>query len=115
VALAVAPGRGNLSRQIARRVPLRQDLDREVRAIALTEAAADAIVGLDDRVVRQDEGFLGADLDADVAALAPFVDPADVDEIDDRGSAVRSPFGGIWSSRGCSPDSVEWPADEYGT
>lgn len=81
-------------------VTLGQNLDREVRAVALTQAAADAIRGLDDGVVGQDETVLGADLDADVAALTPFVDPADVDEINDGGRAMRSLFGGIWSCRG---------------
>jgi hypothetical protein len=84
--------------QLALFVALGQDLDGKVRAVALAQAAADAVRGLDDRVVGQDEAVLGADLDADVAALAPLVDPADVDEVDDRGGAVRSSFG--WGERG---------------
>jgi len=53
-----------------------------------------------DGVVRQDEGCPWTDLDADVAAFAPLIDPPDIDEVDDRGSEVRSPFGGVWSGRG---------------
>jgi hypothetical protein len=45
--------------------------------------------------VGQNEAVLGADLDADIAALAPFIDPTDVDEIDDGGRAVYSSFGGL--------------------
>ena len=87
-----------LGRQVTARVTLRQHLDGEVRAVALAQAAADAVRGLDDRVVGQDEAILGADLDADVAALAPLVDPADVDVVDDRGGAVWASFG--WGERG---------------
>jgi hypothetical protein len=79
--------------QHASLVALGQDLDRQVRAVALAQAAADAIGGLDDRVVTQEEAVLRADLDADVAALAPLVDPPDVDVVNDRGREVRSPFG----------------------
>jgi hypothetical protein len=68
----------------AGRVTHGQNLDSEVRAEALAEAATDAVRGLDDRVVGQDQAGLGADLDADVAALAPFVDPPDVDVVDER-------------------------------
>jgi hypothetical protein len=97
-------GRGLLGlfrrREAAGLVTLGQNLDGEVRAVALAQAAADAVGGLDDRVVSQDEAVLGADLDADVAALAPFVDPSDVDVVNDRGSAVRSSFGGVWNGRG---------------
>ena len=87
-------------RQLACFVALWQNLYREVRAIALAEAAADAVRRLDDRVVCQEEAVLRADFDADIAALAPFVDPADVDVVDDGGGEVRSPFGGVWSGRG---------------
>jgi hypothetical protein len=81
-------------------VALWQNLDGEVRAVALAQAAADAVGGLDDGVVGQDEAVLRADLDADVAALAPLVDPPDVDKVDDRGGAVRASLGGVWSRRG---------------
>jgi hypothetical protein len=87
-------------RKLAARIALGQNLDGEVRAVALAQTAADAIRGFDDRVVRQDEAVLGADLDADVAALAPLVDPPDVDEVNDRRRAVNASFGGVWSSRG---------------
>jgi hypothetical protein len=90
----------NLQWKLAVLVALGQDLDGEIRAVALTQTAADAVRGFDDRVVRQYEAVLGADLDADVAALAPLVDPPDVDEVDDRGSAVGSSFGGVGDSRG---------------
>jgi hypothetical protein len=111
-------GRGffslHLARQPAVLVALGQDLDREIRAVALTQAAADAVRGLDDRVVSQDEAVLGADLDADVAALAPLVDPSDVDEVDDGGGAARSPIGSVRSGRGDSPESVDWPTGGVG-
>jgi hypothetical protein len=84
-------------------VTLWQNLDGEVRAVALAQAAADAVGGLDDGVVSQDEAVLGADLDADVAALAPLVDPPDIDKIDDRGRAVYSSFGSLDGSDGRSP------------
>lgn len=96
-------------RQPAVLVALWQNLDREVRAVALAQTAADAVGGFDDRVVSQDEAVLGADLDTDVAALAPLVDPSDVDVVDDGGGAVRSSFGGVRSGRGDSPESVDWP------
>jgi hypothetical protein len=86
--------------QAAVLVALRQNLDGEVRAVALAQAAADAVGGLDDGVVSQDEAVLRADLDADVAALAPLIDPPDVDEVDDRWGAVRASLGGVWSGRG---------------
>jgi hypothetical protein len=86
--------------QTAILVALGQNLDGEVRAVALAQATADAIGGLDDGVVSQDEAVLRADLDADVAALAPLIDPPDVDEVDDRWDAVRASLGGIWSGRG---------------
>jgi hypothetical protein len=81
-------------------VSLRQNLDGEVGAVTLAQAATDAVGGLDDRVVSQEKAVLRADLDADIAALAPLVDPADVDVIDDRGGEVGAPFGGMWSGRG---------------
>ena len=87
-------------RQAAILVALRQNLDGEVRAIALAQAAADAVGGLDDGVVSEDQAVLRADLDADVAAFAPLVDPADVDEVDDRWGPVRATLGGVWSGRG---------------
>ena len=87
-------------RQLAGVIALGQNLDGEVRAVALAQAAADAVGGLDDGVVGQQQAVLGADLDADIAALAPLVDPADVDEVDDGGGQVRPPFGGVWSARG---------------
>ena len=100
----LAGGRGllrlHLTRQSAVLVALGQNLDGEVRAVALAQAAADAVGGLDDGVVSQDEAVLGADLDADVAALAPLIDPPDVDEVDDRWGAVRASLGGVWSGRG---------------
>jgi hypothetical protein len=86
--------------QLACLVALRQNLDREIRAVALTQAAADAVRRLDDRVVRQKEAVLRADLDADIAAFAPLVDPTDVDEVDDGGGEMWSPLGGVWSGRG---------------
>jgi hypothetical protein len=86
--------------QAAVLVALGQNLDGEVRAVALAQAAADAVGGLDDGVVSQDEAVLRADLDADVAALAPLIDPPDVDEVDDRWGAVRASLGGVWSGRG---------------
>jgi hypothetical protein len=89
-----------LRRQPAVFVPLGQDLDGEVRAVALAQTAADAVGGLDDRVVSQDEAVLGTDLDADVASLAPLVDPPDVRVVDDRGRSMRSSFGGVWGCRG---------------
>ena len=89
-----------LGGESAFRVTLGQDLDRQVRAVALAQAAADAVGGLDDGVVRQDEAVLRADLDADVAALTPLVDPPDVDEVDDRWGAMRASLGGVWSGRG---------------
>jgi hypothetical protein len=111
-------GRGllrlHLARQPAVLVALGQDLDREIRAVALAQTAADAVRGLDDRIVSQDEAVLGADLDADVAALAPLVDPPDVDEVDDGGGAARSSFGGVWSGRGASPESVDGPTGGVG-
>jgi hypothetical protein len=69
-------------------VTRRQNLDREIRAEALAETAANAVVCLDDGVMREDEAVLGTDLDADVAALAPFVDPPDVDVVNERGLGV---------------------------
>jgi hypothetical protein len=81
-------------------VALGQNLDGEVRAVALAQAAADAVGGLDDGVVGQDEAVLGTDLDADIAALAPLIDPTDVDEVDDGGRAVYSSFGGLDGSDG---------------
>ena len=81
-------------------IALRQNLDGEVRAVALAQTAADAVRGLDDRVMREDEAVFGANLDADVAALAPLIDPPDVDEVDDRWGAVRASLGGVWSGRG---------------
>jgi hypothetical protein len=86
--------------QVAGLIALGQDLDGEVRAVALTKSAADAVRRLDDRVVSQQEAVLRTDLDADIAALAPLVDPANVDVVDDGGSEVWSPFGGVWSGRG---------------
>ena len=85
--------------KLARGIALGQDLDREVRAETLAQAATDAVRGFDDRVVRQEQAVLGADLDADVAALAPLVDPADVDVVDDGGFAPGAAFGGIRGSR----------------
>ena len=77
-------GLGRL-RQLARVVAFGQNLDGEVRTIALAQATADAVGGLDYRVVSQQEAVLGTDLDADIAALAPLIDPTDVDVVDDRG------------------------------
>ena len=96
-------------REIALLVTLGQNRDREIRAVPLAQAAADAVRGLDDRVVREDERVLGADLDADIAALAPLVGPADVDVVNDGGGAMGTSFGNVWGSRGCSPDSIHGP------
>ncbi len=87
-------------RQTALGVALRQHLDGKVGAVALAEAAADAVLGLDDRVVRQLEGGLRADLDADIAALAPVVDPSNVDVIDDGWRPMGAAFGGVKVARG---------------
>ena len=83
---------GHHRRQLAGCVALRQDLNGEVRTVALAQTAANAVRGLDDGVVRQDEAVFGADLDADVAALAPLVNPPDVDEVNDGGRAVGFAF-----------------------
>jgi hypothetical protein len=111
-------GRGllrlHLARQPAVLVAFGQDLNREIRAVAFAQTAADAVRGLDDRVVSQDEAVFGTDLDADVAALAPLVDPPDVDEVDDGGGAARSSFGGVRSGRGDSPESVDRPTGGIG-
>ena len=106
-----------LGGESAFRVTLGQDLDRQVRAVALAQAAADAVGGFDDRIVGQDQTVLGTDLDADVAALAPLVDPADIDEVDDGWRAVRSSFGGVGSSRsgisrGCNGTLIRTPVAE---
>ena len=79
-------------RQLAVCVALRQDFDGEVRAVALAQTATNAIRGLDDGVVRQQEAVLGADLDTNVAALAPLVDPSDIDEVNDSGGASGFTF-----------------------
>jgi hypothetical protein len=50
--------------------------------------------------VSQDEAVFGADLDADVAALAPFVNPTDVDEVNESGRAAGFAFGGVDGGRG---------------
>ncbi len=92
-----------LDGQLARLVALWQDFDGEVRAEALAQAATNAVRRFNDRVVSQDEAVLGADLDADVAALAPLVDPADVDEVDDGGLAMRATFGRVERCRGWTP------------
>jgi len=104
-------GRGFLGllggRQPAVCVALRQNLDGEVRAVALAQAATDAVGGLDDGVVSQDEAVLGADLDADVAALAPLIDPPDVDEVNDRGARwtrLSAAYGMVVAD---SPESVD--------
>src|ERR1035437_5210394 len=86
--------------QLAVLVSLRQDLDGEVRAVAHAQTAPDAVRGLDDRVVSQDEAVLRADLDADVAALAPLIDPPNVDEVDNRGGAMCAFSGGVHGSYG---------------
>ena len=93
----------DLLRQPAVFVALGQNFDREVRAVALAQPAADAVGGLDDRVVGQDEAILGADLDADVAALAPLVDPPDVDVVNDGGLPMRATFGRVESCRSLTP------------
>ena len=98
-------------------VTLGQDLDRQVRAVALAQAAADAVGGFDDRIVGQDQTVLGTDLDADIAALAPLVDPTDIDEVDDGWRGVWSSFGGVGSSRsgisrGCSGTLTRTPVAE---
>src|SRR5688572_10614697 len=67
---------------LVRRYRLRDHLDGEVRAIALAQAAQDAVLLLDDRVVAQHQRVLGADVDADVAALAEDRVPTDVGVID---------------------------------
>jgi hypothetical protein len=79
-------------RQLAVCVALRQDFNGEVRAVALAQTAPDAIRGLDDGVVGQHEAVLGANLDANVAALAPLVNPSDVDEVNDCGRTMGLAF-----------------------
>jgi hypothetical protein len=91
---------GHHRRQLAGRIALRQDLNGEVWTVALAQTTANAVRGLDDRVVRQNEAVFGADLDADVAAFAPLVNPPDVDEVNDSGRAVRFALGGMDGSRG---------------
>ena len=93
-------GGGHFRWQLALGVALGQNLDRKIGTEALTQPAADAVGGLDDGVVCQDEAVLGADLDADIAAFAPLIDPPDVDEVDDRGLAMRAAFGCVQSCRG---------------
>lgn len=83
---------GRHRRQLARSIALWQDLNGKVRTVTLAQTAPNAVRGLDDRVVRQDEAVLGADLDADVAPLAPLVNPTDVDEVNESGRAVRFAF-----------------------
>jgi len=82
--------------QSSRLVALGQDLDRQVGAEALTQAAADAVLDLDDGVVRQDQACLGAYLDADIAAFAPLVDPSDVDVVDKGGIAMYPGGLSVW-------------------
>ena len=60
----------------------RDHLDRQVGAVSLAQPAEDAVLLLDDRVVAEDERVLGADVDADVAALAEDRVPADVRVVD---------------------------------
>ena len=83
---------GRHRRQLARSIALWQDLNGKVRTVTLAQTAPNAVRGLDDRVVRQDEAVFGADLDADVAPLAPLVNPTDVDEVNESGRAVRFAF-----------------------
>jgi hypothetical protein len=104
-----SPFGGDLGRQVAALVALGQDGDRKIRAVALAETAPNAIGGLDDRVVRQDQAVLRADLDADVAAFAPLIDPSNVDVVDIGGRTVGALLSGVRRSRGSSPDSVECP------
>ena len=105
----------DLEWQPAAGVALGQDFDGQVRAVAFAQTAADAVRGLDDRVVGQEEAVLGADLDADIAALAPLVDPTNVDVVDDRGREVWSSFGGVdGSDGGISRDSAA-PAGDAGS
>jgi hypothetical protein len=99
------PGVGRLDRELAGFIALWQHFDGKVRAEALAQAAADAVSSLDDGVVGQDEAVLGTDLDADVAAFAPLVDPADVDVVDDGGLAMRATFGCVERCRGWTPRS----------
>src|SRR5688500_7996375 len=61
---------------------LRDHLDREVRAVPLAQAAEDAVLLFDDRVIAEHQRVLRADLDADVAALAEDRVPADVRVVD---------------------------------
>jgi hypothetical protein len=96
-------GRDDLARQIALLIALGQDGDCQIGAEAFTQAATNAVGRFDDGVVGQDETGLGADLDADVAALTPLVGPSDVDVVDDGGRTVRSLFSGVWRARGCTP------------
>jgi hypothetical protein len=88
-----------LGRESAFRISLGQDLDRQVGTVALAQAASDAVGGLDDRIVGQYQRVFGADLDTDIAAFAPLVDPTDIDEVNDGWSAMRSSFGNVRSSR----------------
>jgi hypothetical protein len=78
--------------QLARCIALWQNLDGQVRAVALAQTAANAVRGLDDRVVRQNEAVLGADLDADIAALAPLVNPTNIDEVNESGRTAMFAF-----------------------
>ena len=79
-------------RKLAGGIALRQNLNCEVRTIAFAQTAPNTIGGLDDGVVRKNKAVLRADLDAYVAALAPLVDPTDVDEVDESGRAVGFAF-----------------------
>jgi hypothetical protein len=97
------PGRCRLDRKLARLVALGQDFDGEIRTEALAQAAADAVRRLDDGVMGQQEAVFWADLDADVAALAPLVDPPDVDVVNDGGLPMRATFGRVESCRSLTP------------
>src|SRR3972149_5939366 len=66
----------------------RDHLNRQVGAVALAEAAQDAVVLLEDRVVAEYERALGADVDADVAALAEDRVPGDVLVVDPAHAVV---------------------------
>jgi hypothetical protein len=96
VAIAAVVAGGSLCcrhrRQLARCIALWQDLNGKVRTVTLAQTAPNAVRGLDDRVVREDEAVFGANLDADVAALAPLIDPTDVDEVNESGRAAGFAF-----------------------
>jgi hypothetical protein len=51
----------------------------------------------------QHQAVFWADLDADVAAFAPLVDPPDVDVVNDGGLPMGATFWGVESCRSLTP------------